>query len=204
MKTIKNVFWEVLKKEIPEKFPELAFDSVFDIEAYSMRKEFIKYLGFVKIAKIWIRPLAKYLKGYKVLEIMSGNGSLSKALQDEGVNIIPTDNYSWDQKSWFRDPWTKIKKLDAIEAIEKYGKSVDYIICSWPPYDNPIAFDALIKMRQINPNCKMIYIGEGESGCTADDSFHNAIVTVKDIKFDKAVKHYQRWYGMNDYPQLVK
>ena len=189
-------------KRIPERFPDPEGDMY---EFYNRDKFFLKSLGFVKISKSWIRPLAAYLGTSKVLEIMAGNGALTKALRDERVKIIATDDQSWGEKAWFdENAWTPVENLDALDAIRKYGKETDYIICSWPPYENPIAYQALLLMREVNSNCKMIYIGEGMGGCTADDKFHESAIYVDDPEFEKAVKNFQRWKGLHDNPYLIK
>jgi len=36
-------------------------------------------------------------------------------------------------------------------------------------------YDALIKMREVNSYCKLIYIGEYKGGCTASDKFFDAV-----------------------------
>jgi len=205
--TLQEIYEVVLKKEIPVAFPEDNFGVDYwkkSVESFSMRRKFIEKLGFVKISKRWTTPLGKYLRGYRVLEVMSGNGALSKALKDEGVNITATDNSSWNESSWFRNSWATVEKLDAVEAVKKYGIRSDYIICSWPPYEDQIAYRVLIEMRKVNPDCKMIYIGEGNGGCTADDSFHEAIEMVNDVLFDNAVAGFQQWEGVHDHPMLVK
>lgn len=89
---------------------------------------------------------------------MSGKGTLSYVLKQEGVNIKATDDFSWS-KFTSMNTWCDIEQIDAIEAIEKYGKDMDYIIMSWCYMDNT-GYKCLKKMREINPNCKMLYIGE--------------------------------------------
>ena len=42
---------------------------------------------------------------------------------------------------------------------------------SWPPYDNPMAYESLKAFR----GNKIIYIGEGSGGCTGCDKFHNEL-----------------------------
>jgi hypothetical protein len=65
-------------------------------------------------------------------------------------------------------------------------------------------YKSLLKMREVNKNCIMIYIGEGKGGCTASDEFFEAIKIIKDSSFDDAVKDYQRWIGLHDRIMLVK
>ena len=54
---------------------------------------------------------------------------------------------------------------------------------SWP-YMDDTCYKAYKMMKEINPNCLMIYIGESIGGCTAcDEFFLNTISSFDDIKF---------------------
>jgi len=137
---------------------------------------------------------------------MAGTGSLSFALQQQGINIRATDNFSWDKhNNWNEDEnyWTGIEYVDAIEAVKKYGENIDVIIMSWP-YMDDIAVKVLHTMRDVNPNCIMIYIGEEDGGCTANDEFFETIEEIEDQEFKNAVSNFKRWWGIYDCPQLVK
>ena len=175
---------EGLKRgEIPDTFPDLEVElSIFTtrsdysyedhVYSYQARDEYTSRCGFAIISKEWIQPLAKFIGKDKCLEIMGGSGLLSKALKDEGVNVICTDNLSWeDSKTEWKNHFTEIENLDCVEAIEKYGKDVKYIIMSWAPYQGKESALAYKKMKEVNPDAVMIYIGEDLGGCTACDEF---------------------------------
>lgn len=165
------------------------------------RNEYTSKLGFALISNVFINILrGEVIQNGKCLEIMSGTGALSKALSDLGVDIISTDNSSWYDfplyKLWKTSKVFNIENIDCVNAIEKYGKDVDFIICSWPPYDEPQAARSLDAMRQVNPNCKMIYIGENRDGCTANDEFFNKW---KDVcEPEQTNKYFENFYGIHD------
>ena len=199
---------------IPEKYPEIITNvSWRDIEiSCEFRNTYTKFIGFSLISKNWISELKNLIIGNaKCLEIMSGRGLLSKALRDIGTDIIATDNLSWENdddsnyKNWSTH-FTDIEDIDAVKAVKKYGKDVKYIIVSWAPYDEPIAYNVLLKMREVNPDCKMIFIGEDYGGCTADYKFFNAVeIKLSEIEQDnlnKINKHYQRFNGIHDFIQI--
>jgi len=171
------------------------------------RSIFIRRIGFTLISKSWIKPLAEWIGDRKVLEVMSGCGSLSYALLLEKVIITATDNCSWKGDGTFFDGnrrlWIKPKKLDAVEAVKKYGKDIDIIIMSWPYMDDN-AYKVLLEMRKQNPNCLMIYIGESEGGCTANDKFFETADIIEDESFYKAIENYRTWFGLHDRPILMK
>jgi len=204
----------VKNKIIPDSWyiPELDLYKTYAWEiTYLKRQEAIMFLGFSLIAKNWIIPLSKWIGNRKCLEIMSGQGSLSYALEQEGVSIITTDNFSWmgsgnlwKNKEGFL--WKDVENIDAISAIQKYGDSIDIIICSWPPKDDNIFAKCILEMRKLNPNCLMIFIGEGYGGCTTNDLFFETAEFIEDQDFENCFNEgkYCQWFDIHDYPRLCK
>lgn len=209
VETIKEKLFITLMKfdefEIPDSYKEIVndFDSI-GISAY--RSLFIKKQGFALLSHDWIDELVKYINGRKCLEVMAGCGSLSKILKDKGVDIIATDNFSWNgAANWntSRNYWTDIEDIDCIKAIEKYGADRDVIIMSWPFMDDN-AYKCLMTMRKINPEAVMICIGEGYGGCTADDSFYDAINEIDDEDTKRINENYIQWFGLHDRIYIIK
>lgn len=205
VKEMNSVFSNLSNRVIPESMPNdirfyLDYSNLNFREAMCYRDRYIEQVGFVRITKNWVRPLSKWIGKRKCLEIMSGSGALTYALKEEGVLIKATDDFSWNKP--FK-PWIQVENIDCIAAIEKYGREVDFIMCSWP-YMDDTAYRALLKMREVNPKCRMIYIGEGNCGCTADENFFEAIYIDNVKGFEEAVKKFTQWEGMHDYPLLVK
>jgi hypothetical protein len=208
-KGVEDLRKQLENKEIPKYYPTFLINS---LDNFILRNEFISNMGFTLISLDWIIPLSKWIGKRKCLEIMAGSGALSYALLKYGnIDIIPTDDYSWNNNNdstvdaWWTNKkmWTHVENLDCIQAIEKYGKEIDIVIVSWPFMDDN-AYKSLLKMREINPKAFMIYIGEGEGGCTANEDFFNTLEYVKDESFYNAVKDHKRWYGLHDRIHLVK
>jgi hypothetical protein len=202
---IENIMDQIQNKQIPKEYPKYMFDMRY-ISSYPLRSAVIERMGFVLLSEKWLKPLAGWIGNRRCLEVMSGTGSLSYGLKQYGVNIKATDNFSWGKenpKAKFNNYWTDIENIDAIEAVNKYGKDTDIIIMSWA-YMDDIAYRVLQAMREVNPNCVMIYIGEWEGGCTADDSFFESLIGIEDDKFDEAVSGLQRWDGIHDFAYLIK
>ena len=153
----KKILELIDKKEIPNNFDNLK-DNVyrFNLEKitqnYIFREQCINKIGYVLLSHNLINALAVYLKNKKCLEVMAGCGSISKCLKDKGIDIIATDNYSWNNHCWFNknNNWCDIENIDCVKAIQKYGQSIDYIIMSWPPYDSPEANNVLLEVQRIN------------------------------------------------------
>lgn len=205
-KMLEENYKKLKKGEIPKTFGGFSLERFFGIqdpitgEITDWRSIYCKEFGFPLISEDWIKPLAKWIGDRPCLEIMAGTGYLSYALKKYGVNIKATDNYSWNH--YFKNS-ISVEQMDCFDAIKKYGKQVDFIVCSWP-YMDATASICLELMAKVNPKCRMIYIGEDIGGCTANTRFFE-IAEFQDIKgFNEAVSNYTRWAGIYDYIGLVK
>jgi|688.fasta_scaffold168898_5 hypothetical protein len=196
---------QISNKEIPEFYPSEMVNN-YQLGCCERRSKFIKQIGFTLISNDWIKPLSQWIGNRKCLEVMAGTGALSFALQKQNINIKATDDFSWkNENSWNADKnyWTEIENIDAIEAVIKYGKDINILVMSWA-YMDDVAYRVLKTMREVNPFCVMICIGEGHGGCTADDEFFDNVITIEDEEFEKSVSNFKQWWGIHDYPQLFK
>lgn len=121
------------------------------------------------------------------------------------MDIRCTDDFSWSEqhKWWYEHPWTSVEQIGAVEAIQKYGKEVELVLCSWP-YTDDACYHSLMSMREINPTAMMIYIGEGAGGCTVDEKFFETAIVVPDSEFQNAVREYRSAYCIHDRLVLIK
>lgn len=78
-----------------------------------------------------IETLAGMIASRSCLEIGAGDGTLTRFLKDQGVQLIATDNHGWSNAVQY-PAW--VIKLDAREALSAYAPEV--VICSWPPSQN--------------------------------------------------------------------
>lgn len=184
---------------IPHEIPKISDEMV--------RQEFIKEMGHAFVSWKWINPLVKWLNGRKVLEVMSGRGAIAYALREKDVDVIATDDFSWhsqDIPQWSENQWTHIEKMDAIEAVEKYGKDSPILLMSWAPYNEPIAYDVLKKYAEVNPKGILISIDERIGGMIADFNFFCATEEIHDESFEQVENNYESWRGCYDSPKLYK
>ena len=198
-KQIENM---VLSKVIPEDYPkEISVLFSFEYNIMGYRDAYTKYCSWCLVSKSWIRILAELLRGKKCIEIMAGKGLISYALQQEGVNIKASDDCSWGTPVKYTDVETK----DAVEAIRD-EKELDYVLCSWPPYDEYDICEVAKIMALKHPKAKLIYIGE-EYGCNAPDEFFNIVSLCegKDGKIvERANERFMQFGGIHDYIALYK
>lgn len=125
----------------------------------------------------FISALADFLKGAPVLEVMAGNGYLSKGLREKR----PTETiYTTDSQAWIKEnetgkhPVTDIEKLDAINAVKKYGAQIEYVIMSWAPDKGDSDWQLLQFIRENYPDLKLLVIGEKNGATNSPDFWKNA------------------------------
>ncbi len=78
-----------------------------------------------------IERLAGLIGSRSCLEIAAGDGTLSRFLQELGVNITATDDQSWGHAVSYPE---SVSKREAREALNIHTPEV--VICSWPPPGN--------------------------------------------------------------------
>lgn len=156
------------------------------LELYNNRIRYVYTAdySYALLTKEFIDQMVEYLKDKKVLEVMSGTGYFGSLLKDRGIDIVCTDDDSWDRYKRHKR-FTEIEVMDAVEAVNKYADQVDVVIMSWPPYDDPIA--ANVARCCYKHNLPIIFIGEPQGGCTADNDFFEFIddYFIIDFDFDK-------------------
>ena len=158
-------------------------------------------IGFISPTLELARGFKKIVGEGKVLEIGAGTGLLAKYLEAAGIDIVATDDYSWFSRNGFQ--WKKyfsVEKLDFKDAIRKY--KTDFLLMCWPKYDDPFAAEAAELFTELNPNGKILYIGEGSGGCTGDDLFHEGILELDPL--DDINEIFPQWEGLHDNVYLVK
>lgn len=116
--------------------------------------------------------VAKHSRG-KMLDPMAGTGYWQMLLAQLGVDVISSDvnpplGTDHENNEWHRNAsqFVKVEKRDAVEAVLNSSPSRTLFL-SWPPFDDPIGYQTLRAYR----GERVIVIGEGEGGCTANDDF---------------------------------
>jgi len=185
--------------QIPKSLPRIANN--FGLNELMLREKYIQEGMYGFVSWKWVNPLAKWIDGRKCLEVMSGRGILAYALRQKRVNIIATDDYSWFVKDKFKkwmDVVTNVEKIDAVEAVIKYGGAIDILFLIWPYRDN-IAYQVIKTLYEVNPDACVAYIGQEQEGVTADKDFYEHFVRIEDdAAFNKAAANYESWRGVHD------
>jgi len=79
-----------------------------------------------------VRRLAALCGGGPSLEIAAGDGTLSRFLAAEGLDVRATDDGSW---SHVVELPASVERLEARQALRRYQPRS--VVCSWPPPGNP-------------------------------------------------------------------
>jgi hypothetical protein len=79
-----------------------------------------------------IRALRDLIGDRSCLEIAAGDGTLSRFLAAEGVDVTATDDHSWASRVSFP---ADVERQEAREALRRRAPEV--VLCSWPPAGNP-------------------------------------------------------------------
>lgn len=188
---------------IPDTWPTLyAHDkwitrssNTCDIQMFNLRFsiERLVYLSsFNLLTTPFLNALSNYIGTAKCLEVMAGNGCIASNLMQRGVDIvITTDKKSGKKYNQVREWCDNIINLDAVKAIEIYGRDIDYLLMSWPPYLDTVDYKCLMTLRKVNPAAKIIYIGE-PGGCTGSIEFYDNVSVHDDVSMiNKLMWHSQ-------------
>ncbi|WP_125763860.1 hypothetical protein [Companilactobacillus hulinensis] len=154
------------------------------------------------ITKDFMKEWADDFGDAKYLEVMAGNGYISKELQALGRSSICTDNKSWAKQSKTgHDTLVDIEGLDALSAIDKYHEQVDYVILAWSPDRDVVDYDILQKIREYG--LMLIVIGE-KYGATNSKKFWDNSEFVDYGPIDKLNSIYSSYDLVHDKVYLVK
>ncbi|MCM3702431.1 hypothetical protein [Paenibacillus macerans] len=115
-----------------------------------------------------ISQLSKIIGDKKCLEIASGDGTLTKFLNETGVNCKATDDYSWEHYITYPD---FVEKADARTALHQYNPQV--VLCSWPvpknTYEKHVFKTSSVEMYIVIGTNNPKHTGDFESYYRADD-----------------------------------
>lgn len=178
--TFKKLQYINLLKDIQRFGPKA--ESLFDYSSYNpydskqrmvneatefqRRQFFCKLYSWAIPSKTAINEIKKFVENDRILEIGSGKGLWAKLLRLNDVKIDPTDNNSWKKKE-IGKRYLRVKNINHIDASKNTTNNC--IMYCWPPYDSKMAFESI---KTFNGK-KVIYIGEGNGGCTGDSYFHD-------------------------------
>lgn len=170
---IENPLWEILR-HIPGTTSWHGGRIEPDGFHASMQPEFNQIGRFELATRFsWSIPspgdmlwLTKVLDGQGVVEIGAGSGYWAWQMTQVGIDVIAFDPHEPgpDNRYVKHGPYHPVQLGDDTEAANYPERAL--MLC-WPPYCDPVAIEAL----KVYTGDLLIYIGEGNGGCCADDDF---------------------------------
>ncbi|MFC6323256.1 hypothetical protein [Companilactobacillus baiquanensis] len=135
------------------------------------------------------------------LELMAGNGYISKGFMDNGIKSICTDDLSWSKQSQTGlNTLVNVENLDAIAALNKYSQSVDAVVLAWSPDREEIDYDILQLVRQFD--LELFVIGE-KNGATNSRKFWESAQVLDSPEVEKLNELYKQYDLVSDKIYLI-
>ncbi len=127
----------------------------------------------------------------KVVEIGAGGGYWAALLRQRGVEV-----HAYDPKPgethWSHKVWTDVQRGKTAPAA--LHPDATLLLC-WPSYTSRFAEIALRRYLRAGGE-RLVYIGEDDGGCCADEGFFELLNTMTNIGANYYIPSYP---GMHDY-----
>lgn len=165
---------------------------------YNRRRQFTDKFAWAIPTEEAITAIKEHIDGRALLEVGAGLGLWARLLSDAGITVTATDLKQSPAHADFSmmETYFPVERRGAVSAVRKYQECRALMLC-WPPYDGPMAAKAL---REFNGD-RVVYVGEGAGGCTANDAFHRRLegewVEVRSVSIPQ-------WEGIHDRVELYK
>ena len=175
MKTIDDLLrsYDKFMMNIPSTVDDDKMDIFRSINAYFEMFQF--NISFSWPNEEIIQRIVDFVGNDTILEIGSGLGLHARLLQEKGVNVIATDDNSWELITNNRKPFTDIHICSNMTALTGFMTEAKAIMFVWPPFTPTKILHADSTSLSFFPGKKLIYIGEERSGATGSDKFHQRI-----------------------------
>ena len=137
-----------------------------------------------------------------ICDLGCGTGYWASLLQKAGADVLAVDSHPplQSKNRWHGAEAGILRRLVTIQhftdIIQGNAETFEVprthtLMLCWPPYDRSMAATALARYRGDH----VIYIGEGGSGCTGDEAFHN---TLHEQWHETAFYEIPQWPGLHD------
>jgi len=191
---INNPFWEEVQHLFHGKDHfELAYEQMKE------RENFCRRFAWAIPDPESLVFVAKYLGPYAV-EMGAGNGYWAWLLRQLGTHVEAYDKYPPDNPEEHKNDyflfmertWHPVR--EAGPEILRFHAHHSLFLC-WPPFRDSMAFDCLQAYR----GERLVYIGEEEEGCTANNKFFSLLYR----EWEEVANHaIAQWYGVHDCIQV--
>jgi hypothetical protein len=127
-----------------------------------------------------------------IVEIGAGTGYWASLINSAGGVVVAYDKAPVNSKIKnyykFTDQHFRVKR-GGPSVLSRYPDHT--LLLCWPPYGKPMAKDCL----NLYKGNTVVYVGEGDSGCTGDEKFHDALEAEWVLKKEIDIP---QWSGIHD------
>lgn len=183
--TTDNPYWEIIKRLPIEPHPwrrPLSTDGFFN------RRAMVKQFSWAIPSPFDLAVIKQTLDGRAVTEMGAGAGYWAWQLAQSGIDITAYDVEAGLSNTWHErtEYWHPVE-----EAAAGTINTDEALLLVWPLYDHPMAARAL----EAHHGDMLIYVGEPEDGCTADEEFF----TMLDADWEEIAQSegHPTFYGIN-------
>lgn len=205
-----NPYWDIIKS-LPGE--EDAFERGWQPKNFwvdqngntsMQREQLVRDYAWAIPDPVTLQFIVEHAQG-RIVEMGAGTGYWSWQLSQFHIDVIAfdvypphtsTENYYHCPRDNNRQPTGETGKSyfdvqpGTPEILTQHADRTLFLC--WPPYEEPMATECL-KHYQGN---RLIYIGEGDGGCTADDEFHQTL----DNEWEEVASHRPiQWEYIHDY-----
>lgn len=168
------------------------------MNTYTERREHIKDHAWCILTKESAQQLGKFLQHFNsVIEVFAGTGYIASHLREASGLGRKYRAYDGCRSHWGRTNRPNYG-FTRSGCFNINLKKADCIVMTWPNYNENIAYRIARKMVS---GQRLIYQGEGWSGCTGCDKFHEYLSeNFRRVHLrEKMVNHHHvKWDGMHD------
>ena len=151
-----------------------------------LRKKFVEKYSWAIPSDRAILKMVEFSPKY--VEMGAGQGYWAKALTEAGAKVLAYDDGSWE----YKPVWFDVEK-GTPESIRGHVDADTALLLVWPDYDGNVASDSLDTYLDEGGE-KLVYVGEGPYGCTANDKFFEELERMSLVD----VERLPVWDGLHD------
>jgi len=195
--TFKSLFASGEINKIQQIIDNITTDVI--LESFTCRMAFTNAFSWTIPDVSRTREIMQVLKTHgvkSVLEVGAGC-ALEMAImntlpESDGITLLATDDWSTHDSSP-ANAFMDVETMEGCQAVDAHP--TDALMLQWPPDNSSMAVDCLRKFK----GNVLIYTGEDDGGCTADDAFfEERRENWEEVRYFDP----KQWRGMHDYVHI--
>ena len=176
-----NKLWGLIKASGPKN------DGDICDHRFEHRNKFLEECSFAVPTREAITVIKEFVDGRRLLEVGAGSGLWARLLTDAGLEVVAVDRKSRNDVK--HSKFFPVQRGTAARGVREHRDCKALLLC-WPDYDTHMAADALKEFQ----GDRLVYIGEGDGGCTGNEAFHKSLRSWKLV----ATIYIPQWPGIHD------